>query len=138
MKHINMTVLFTVLMSMTKVVAYAHDFGMKNSDGVTIYYVRTGSSVSVTYRGSSYSTYSNEYSGNVVIPETVTYNGQTYNVTGIASSTFMGCSGLTSITIPGSVTSINSSAFRGCSGLTSITIPDSVTSIASSVFYGCI
>ena len=58
-------------------------------------------------------------------------------LTSIGSSAFLGCSGLTSITIPNSVTSIGSSAFYYCGGLTSITIPNSVTSIGSSAFLGC-
>ena len=78
-----------------------------------------------------------EYSGNIVIPSSVAYNGYTYNVTSIGNSTFYNCSGLTSITIPESVTSIGSSAFLGCKGLTSITIPNSVTSIGSSALSGC-
>ena len=40
----------------------------------------------------------------------------------IPSSAFLNCTGLTSITIPGSVTSIGSSAFSGCSGLTDLTV----------------
>ena len=55
----------------------------------------------------------------------------------ISKNTFIGCSGLTSVTIPNSVTSIGDSAFRGCSGLTSITIPNSVTSIGDYAFDGC-
>ena len=58
-------------------------------------------------------------------------------MTSIGSSAFSGCTGLTSVTIPGSVTSIGSSAFSGCTGLTSVTIPGSVTSIGSSAFSGC-
>ncbi len=49
----------------------------------------------------------------------------------------MGCSGLTSVTIPNSVTSIGSSAFRGCNGLTSVTIPNSVKYIWGYAFEGC-
>ena len=58
-------------------------------------------------------------------------------VTSIGDWAFSGCSGLTSVTIPFGVTSIGSDAFSGCSGLTSVTIPDSVTSIGGSAFYGC-
>lgn len=47
---------------------------------------------------------------------------------------FLGCSGLTSITIPDSVTRIDNYAFSGCTGLTSVTIPDSVTSIGAEAF----
>ncbi len=62
-------------------------------------------------------TYSNEYSGSVIIPETVTYNGITYSVTSIGSYAFYECSSLTSVTIPNCVTSIGNSAFRGCDSL---------------------
>ena len=58
-------------------------------------------------------------------------------MTSIGKSAFVGCSGLTSITIPNSVTSIGESAFLGCSGLTSITIPNSVTSIGNRAFESC-
>ena len=49
----------------------------------------------------------------------------------------MGCTGLTSITIPDSVTSIGRSAFNGCTALTSVTVPDGVTSIGDGAFSGC-
>ncbi len=61
----------------------------------------------------------------------------TGNVTGITSSAFYGCTGLTSITVPNSVTEISSKAFYNCSGLTEIMIPDSVTTIAGDAFAGC-
>ena len=59
------------------------------------------------------------------------------SVTSIGNEAFSYCTGLTNITIPNSVTSIGSYAFSSCSGLTSITIPDSVTSIGDYAFYGC-
>ena len=79
----------------------------------------------------------NMYSGDIVIPESVTYSAAICSVTSIGDEAFTGCSGLTSVTIPSSVTSIGSYAFSGCSGLTSITIPNSVTSIGKSAFFGC-
>ncbi len=79
----------------------------------------------------------NYYSGDIVIPESVEYNGVTCSVTSIGESAFWYCSGLTSVTIPNSVTSIGERAFEGCTGLTSVTIPNSVTSIGDYAFYSC-
>ena len=80
---------------------------------------------------------SGKYSGEVVIPETVEYNGTVCNVTSIGEFAFGWCSGLTSVTIGNSVTSIGDDAFHWCSGLPSVTIPNSVTSIGDGVFEGC-
>ena len=49
---------------------------------------------------------SGKYSGAIVIPEKVTYDGAEYNVTSIGNRAFFDCSGLTSITISNSVTTI--------------------------------
>lgn len=50
------------------------------------------------------------YSGDAVIPETVTYNDVTYSVTTIRKNAFTGCS-LNSIEIPSSITKICQEAF---------------------------
>ena len=78
-----------------------------------------------------------KYSGEVVIPSSITVEGQEYTVTSIGWEAFYDCKGLTSITIPNSVTSIGYRAFYFCSGLTSVTIPNSVTSIEEDVFRYC-
>ena len=128
-----------MLMSMLGIKATAHDIEVANSDGVTIYYVWTNNNteLAVSYRGNDFGSYLNEYSGNVVIPKSVTYNGKSYSVTSIGNWAFRNCSGLTSVTIPNSVTSIGKSAFQYCYGLTSVTIPNSVTSIGGEAFYSC-
>ncbi|MCF2654708.1 leucine-rich repeat domain-containing protein [Prevotella loescheii] len=83
-------------------------------------------------------TYGEEkYSGEVVIPSSITSKGKEYPVTSIGYRAFYECSSLTSVTIPNSVTSIGDWAFSYCSGLTSITIPNSVTSIGEGAFNGC-
>ena len=79
----------------------------------------------------------NRYSGEVVIPSSITVEGKEYTVTSIRDYAFGNRSGLTSVTIPNSVTSIGNGAFSSCSGLTSVTIPNSVTSIGYSAFNGC-
>ena len=125
--------LATIVALFYSLAASAHNFEV---DG--IYYNITSSTdltVAVTFQGSNYYEYSNEYTGAVIIPSTVTYNSETYSVTSIGSSAFDGCSSLTSITIPESVTSIGSGAFSGCSSLTTVVIPKNVTGSLS--FSGC-
>ena len=97
--------------------ATAHDFEV---DG--IYYKINGNEATVTFRGYNCSSFYNEYSGAVVIPAAVTYNGTTYPVTSIDALAFIYCEGLTSIVIPNSVTDIGQEAFAYCPGLTSIVV----------------
>ncbi len=111
--------------------AWAYNFEVDD-----IYYNITDEAaleVEVTYR--SYSSAS--YSGEVVIPDSVSYYGGTYRVTGIGSCAFEDCSSLTSVTIPDEVKNIGWGAFRNCSSLTSVNIPDGVTSIEYGAFEGC-
>ena len=79
----------------------------------------------------------NDYSGEIVIPETVTYNNITYKVTSLGESCFKGCSNLTSINLPSSITSLGKGCFYGCSSLTSINLPSSITSLGDWCFGFC-
>ena len=119
--------LFLALVATTSL--WAEDFSV----GGIYYNYLDGNNVEVTYRGSMYDSYSNEYSGSVEIPATVYVYGTTYNVASIGDSAFVGCTSLTSVTIPNSVTSIGNYAFYH-SSLTSVTIPNSVTSIGDLAF----
>ena len=117
--------LLTVILS-TAFTSQAFDFEV---DG--IYYGREdNTTVYVTF-----GTYT--YSGSVTIPEQVTYDDITYNVTSIGFSAFSYSNNLTSVTIPNSVTSIGNDAFSECTGLTSINIPNSVISIGDFAFTDC-
>lgn len=130
-----------------------------------IYYNITSSeesacTVEVTFQGDAYNSYADEYSGDVVIPETVTYGGKTFTVTAIGLSAFSGCQNLTSVTLPSTITQIDEygfnyctslksvnlpeglmtigpRAFRICHSLTSMEIPATVTTIGESAFYEC-
>lgn len=78
-------------------------------------------------------------SGDLLIPESVTYNGASYKVTSIGDLAFYYCSGLTgTLTIPESVTEIGVGAFFKCNRLSGeLTIPVSVISIGEAAFYRC-
>ncbi len=126
--------LLMVLMLIFSASVNAHDFEV---GGIYYNFNEDGSTVSVSYRGTTPYEYGAEYTGSVVIPASVTYNGTTYSVTSIGKFAFYFCSGLTSVVIPNSVTSIGGDAFVGCSGLTSVVIPESVTSIGGGAFQDC-
>ena len=131
--------LLILVMFLLPMVASAHNIEVQNADGITIYYNYTndGTELAVTFRGENYVSFSDEYTGNVVIPEEVTYMNRTRKVTSIGEGAFGECSSLTSVTIPNSVTSIGKRAFYHCSGLTSITIGNGVKSIGGQAFFSC-
>ena len=106
--------------------ASAYDFMV---DGIAYNYNSNGSSVSVTVGGN--------YTGEICIPDEVTYKGKTYSVTLIADNAFMGCSKLKYVELPYTVTSIGVSAFNGCSLLEYVEIPYTLTSIGSGAFAEC-
>ena len=119
---------FVLLLAlMLPATAAAYDFEV---DG--IYYNINGNEATVT-TGNGYES----YSGDVTIPETVTFDGVTYSVTAIGGSAFFWCKSLTSVTIGNEVATIGSAAFAGCSALTSATIGSSVTSIGDRAFMDC-
>ena len=65
------SIFLTLVLLMATLTAIAHDFEV---DG--IYYNVNGNEATVTYRGTYYNQY-DEYTGDVVIPESVNYDGVT-------------------------------------------------------------
>ena len=125
------TILLTLALVSTATTAFAYDF-MVNG----IYYNRNGDEATVTYHdyskiqvtGSSGSywyenhyNYYAGYSGQVIIPETVTYNDKIYSVTKIGEHAFQECGRLTSVIIPNTIMAIDNDVFYGCYSLRSIT-----------------
>lgn len=79
------------------------------------------------------------YAGDLVIPETVTWDGTTYDVTQIYFMACMFCTELNSVTIPSTVTHIGEDAFFGCYNLkqiklASITPPTTNNSFDGSLY----
>ena len=79
--------LFTLFLALVASVGiiYASDTQV---DGIWYNFNESNKTAIVTFRGISYSDYDNEYSGSVVIPPSVTYNGTTYSVTSIGYQAF--------------------------------------------------
>ena len=121
MKH-----LFTMLLALVATTASAQDFEV---DGIC-YNILSEDDRTVMVTESPYG-----YSGEVVIPAEVTYDGSTYAVTAIGDYAFSDCYALTSVDMP-SVTTIGYWAFYHCSALTSVSMP-SVTTIGYWAFYHC-
>ena len=123
---INRKAIFLVLSLMVFAMSHAVTFSI---DGLE--YVST-SETTVEVSG-----YSESKTGPIEIPQTVKFDGVDYEVAGIGENAFQGCTGLTEISIPGSVTSIGNRAFYGCTGLTEISIPSSVMRIGVRAFGEC-
>ena len=111
------------------IVELPYHFQYKNA-----YYQITGeNTVSVVNRDANYYSYWSQ----VTIPATVTYEGVTYTVTGIANLAFFKCPELIRVIMPSTITSIGNRSFKDCTRLTSITFPENLQSIGVYAFDGC-
>ena len=116
-------------MALLPLVVSAHEFIEVN--GINYCLNRETKTVIVVCKFNGY------YTGEIVIPQTVTIENILWKVTSIGKEAFEDCTSLTSVTIPNSVTSIGKDAFKNCSSLSSVTIPNDVTSIGDYAFSGC-
>ena len=109
-------ILLSLLLLFAASSATAYDFVVNG-----IYYNINGNEATVTFKGYG-NMQTGYYSGDITIPETVTHNGVIYAVTAIGRNAFASCIDPTTVTIPKSITDIASFSFNGSSGITSITI----------------
>ncbi len=134
MKKKLLSIILLLLAGLQFAQAQTYDFSAVTPSGQTLFYtIDTVTNTTVSVVGFD----NTQPLGNLTIPSTVTYGGNTYSVTSIGIMAFLGCKGLTSVAIPNSVTSIGRAAFQECEDLTSVTMPNSITSIELSTFAGC-
>ena len=76
------------------------------------------------------------YTGDITIPETVTYNNKEYRVVGIYENAFNGAT-VTSVTLPSTIQYISNYAFNQCKQLTSIMMKSGVKTIGNAAFNRC-
>ncbi|MBR5102804.1 MAG: leucine-rich repeat protein, partial [Muribaculaceae bacterium] len=78
------------------------------------------------------------YTGDIVIPETITDDGgTTYTVVGTDANSFKDCKDVTSVVLPNTCVTIGRATFTGCTSLKVSPIPETVESVGSGVFKGC-
>ena len=65
-----------------------------------------------------------KYSGDVIIPETVTYNGKEFTVTGIDFGAFVDCGDLKSVSIPKTIINIDKQLFNNTMALAKIIVAE--------------
>ena len=73
----------------------------------------------------------------VTIPAYLEYEGDTYKINAIGSSTFENFKTLETVIMPDTIKNINYYAFKDCTSLKEIKLPDSLTSIDFNAFSGC-
>ncbi len=119
-----------IILALSATTAKAYDF---SANGIYYNINQTTGSAEVTYSTNSY----NSYSGNIVIPDAVTYSNRSYNVTAVGENAFRNCSGLQAVTLGANVATIGKRAFFSCSQLTSVEITPSVSMICDYAFAQC-
>lgn len=136
--------------------ATASDTWVVNNDGDTIWYDFNDYALtaSVTFKGKTYTSYKNEYSDTIIIPEKVEYNGTEYKVTSIGASAFSGCykkersevAAEEVMLIIGEIveddiydesTNRKNHEDYEANGLKYVSIPNSVTKIGDEAFFQC-
>lgn len=142
MKKVLSIIAVIILLEALAPLTWAHDGSVTLGWNQTIYYDYNSSSQTITIvmPSNGWGNYIKP-TGVLVIPDSITYNGNNYPVTEIGYAAFSQCYGLTSVTIPRTVTRIDRS-FWSCDGLTSVIFnADSCTYAGSYYnsrpFYGC-
>lgn len=128
MRRFYITLVLAFLSTLVCTRALAYDAKI---DGVFYSLNSYSKTATVTYETTSY----NSYSGEVSIPETVTYDEKTYTVTTIGWGAFMDSKNLTKVVLPETVTTIENYAFQN-SGLVDIVIPSGLINVGSLPFQG--
>ncbi len=90
-----------------------------------------------SFRETAVQTANRKLSGELIIPEQITYMGQNFDVNEIQPYAFHGASSVTKVVLPANIKGFGPHIFDGCYNLTSVTLPDAITVIPDAAFSGC-
>lgn len=77
------------------------------------------------------------YTGDIVIPASVTYGETEYSVTTIDNTAFKQNTNITSVVISNGVTTLANGVFNGCTALKELDLPESITIIPNAMCMSC-
>jgi len=130
-------ILTLAVLAMATLGAKAYDFTAVSPSGHTLCYNIVNGEAQVTSENPSPGLGSRAYSnlaGNVIIPDSVTYNGVTYPVTSLGYMAFMYCTDLNRLTLPATMRVIGAYSISSCQALDSVSLPNTVCVIDTGAF----
>ena len=134
MKKIRFTLAMMALV-LCSLTVNAHDF----KAGRIFYEIisEEDGTIAVTYEGTDKYNPDSHYTGEIRIPDHVSYYGKMYTVTRIGERAFMNCDSLISVSLPESIERIEELAFDDCRNLKEIKMPSKANHIGSGAFNSC-
>lgn len=129
-----LVVIIMMFFAMPKM-ALAYTFSAVTPSGHVLYYDIIEGGAEVAKCNYNYPNYGNSLDGDLIIPDSVEYNGEVYAVVSIGFEAFEYAT-MRTVQIPNTVRTIIIRAFSACDSLTSLVIPNSVTSIGMQAFAG--
>lgn len=132
-------VLYCFMMAMLAPMANATSVSLTSPSGHLLRYNILNGSAEVTYMQSVSGNTGAAYniSGNVVVPDSVEYDGQKIPVTKIGNKAFYRSNSIITVSLPSTITEIGAEAFYRCTAITMMVLPESVEYIGNSAFEGC-
>ena len=105
MKQLSKNWALIVLLLLIGQQALSYDFEV---NGIYYGYDSNSQTAYVTFDNSK------KYTGDIIIPASISYNGRTISVTAIGKNAFRNCTELTSVIIPNTTLTIEEDAFYNC------------------------
>lgn len=125
----------TILLSAALLLAASHTFAQVSTEVINgLSYKINARTHTATLVGDE----DNPYTGNIVVPETVTaQDGTDYSVTAFGEECFLGCIDLESVKIPSTVTTLGARCFMNCQTITEIDLPEGLKELPVGCFASC-